>query len=192
MGSVRGLRPDFRPWFAGLALMAIGSAAFPLSTDKDQPIEVEADSAELDDIKNISIYRGNVIVVRGSIRMTGDTMTVHHTEDEELSELVLEGRPATYRQLPDKSTVYDEAQALRMEYYELKSLVILIDNALVTQEGLRFSGDRIEYDTALSQVKAWSKPGSEIAEPGVAPQEGGRVKIIIKKKKKPEDPVSPP
>jgi len=168
---------------AGLILVLAGLPASALSTDSDQPIEVEADSAELDDIKNVSIYRGNVIVVQGSIRMTGDVMTVYHDENDELKDLILVGKPATYRQMPDKGTVYDTAEALRMEYHEQKTLVVLIEKAVVTQEGLRFSGDRIEYDTALSQVKAWSKPRAETEQPSAEPADTGRVKIIIKKKK---------
>jgi len=158
---------------------------FALSTDNDQPIEIEADSAELDEIKNISIYRGNVIVTRGSIRMTGDKMTVYNTEDDDLEILIMEGRPATYRQLPDDSSVYDEAEALRMEHYELKDLVILIDEALVTQERLRFSGKRIEYDTLNSRVKAGSSPKDKQS-PDASTTSGKkqRVKIIIKPKNK--------
>lgn len=157
--------------------------AFALSTDKDQPIEVEADTAELDDIKNVSIYRGNVIVTQGSIRMTGDVMTVYQTDTDDLDHLIVEGKPATYKQLPDDSPIYDEAEALRMEYHEIRNKVILTSQAVVKQEGLRFSGDRIEYDTELSKVKAWSNPSAEPADtasPTGAPRE--RVKIIIKKK----------
>lgn len=168
-----------------LLLTVAWQATFALSTDKDQPIEIEADSAELDDIKNISIYRGNVIVIRGSIRMTGDKMTVYNTEDNELETLIMEGRPATYRQMPDDSSVYDEAEALRMEHYELKNMVILIDEALVTQEGLRFSGKRIEYDTLNSRVKAWSQPkGKQSSSTSTTSGKKQRVKIIIKPKKK--------
>jgi lipopolysaccharide export system protein LptA len=179
---------------AALALwLCLALPVFALTTDKDQPIEVEADSAELDEVKNVSIYRGNVIVTQGSIRMTGDVMTVYQTETDDLDYLIMEGRPATYRQLPDDSEIYDEAEALRMEYYELKNRVVLVDKAVVTQEGLRFSGDRIEYDTELSKVKAWSRPPAETAgaAPDQAPRE--RVKIIIKKKdeKKQDAPDGP-
>jgi lipopolysaccharide export system protein LptA len=167
-----------------LLLLALPLTAWSLESDKDQPIEIEADTGELDDIKNISIYRGNVITQQGTIYMTGDKMTVYYTEDDEMDHLIMEGRPATYRQLPDDSSVYDYAEALTIEHYELKEYVILIDEALVTQEGLRFSGDRIEYDTRLSQVKAWSNktttsPNAEKAEP----KKKERVKIIIRKKK---------
>ena len=177
--------------FAALLALAVwAAAAHGLASDKDQPIEVEADTAELDDAKKISVYRGNVIVTQGTIRMTGDVMTVHQTEDGDLDTLILEGRPATYRQLPEKTAVYDEAEALRMEYYELRNYVILIRQAIVTQEGLKFSGNRIEYDTAQSKVKAWSEKTAGDA--GTKPAgTGERVKIIIKKKDKPEEPGTP-
>ena len=182
-------------WYLpGALLLMLALPAHALSTDKDQPIEVEADTAELDEVKNVSIYRGNVIVIQGSIRMTGDVMTVYQTDSDDLDHLIMEGKPATYKQLPDDSKIYDEAQALRMEYHEIKNKVILINQAVVTQEGLRFSGDRIDYDTELSKVKAWSKPptagGAVDAEaPAGPPRE--RVKIIIKKKDKGADGPKP-
>jgi len=162
-----------------------------LSTDKEKPIEVEADAGELDDIKNITVYTGDVIVTRGSIRMTGDKMTVYYDKDDNIETLIMDGKPATYRQLPDDSKVYDEAEALRMEYYELRNLVILLRDAEVRQERYNFSGERIEYDTQLSQVKAWSdinkkQPDSMSGE--TKKQE--RVKIIIKPKQ--NEPATEP
>lgn len=182
---IRLLNRVRRPAFCLFALISILSwrQVCALSTDKEQPIEVEADAGELDDVKNITIYTGDVIVTRGSIRMTGDKMTVYYDENDDIETLIMEGRPATYRQLPDNSKVYDEAEALRMEYYELKNLVILLRNAKVRQERYNFSGERIEYDTELSQVKAWSdidksKPGDKSSKP----KKQERVKILIKPK----------
>jgi len=159
-------------------------SAWALSTDKDQPIEIEANSADLDDEKGVTIYRGNVILTQGSVRMTGDTMTVYFTNDE-LDTLIMEGQPARYKQLPDGSKIYDEAEALRMEYYELKNMIILIDKASFKQEGLSFSGNRIEYDTEHSRVKA---KGSVKQQSGSSSSgsSGERVKIILKPRKKKE------
>lgn len=158
-----------------------------LSTDKDQPIEIEADNADLDNEKGVTIYRGNVVLIQGTVRMTGDTMTVYF-KDDELDTLIMEGQPARYRQLPDDSEIYDEAEALRMEYYELKSLVILIDKASFKQEGLSFSGNRIEYDTEHSKVKARGsvKQQNGTGNSSASGSSGGRVKIILKPKKKKE------
>lgn len=167
-----------------ITLTSMMNCTFALSTDKQQDIEIEADSAEMDDIKGITIYRGDVVVVQGSIRMTGHTMTVYNDDTGETELVIMQGTPATYKQLPDDSKIYDEAEALQMEYYALKDYVILIDNALVTQEGLRFSGSRIEYDTVLSQVKAkGSTKTSKAASDDNKGKSDGRVKITIKKKK---------
>jgi lipopolysaccharide export system protein LptA len=167
------------------AALLIHSPAWSLSTDKDQPIEIEANAAELDDQKGITIYTGNVVVTQGSIRMTGDKMTVYYTRENDLDTVIMVGQPATYRQLPDNREIYDEAEALRMEFYNFKNLIVLIDNALVKQEDKRFSGNRIEYDTLNSKVWARGASGKTAAGEGDTPAtDSGRVKIIIHPKKK--------
>ena len=154
-----------------------------LSTDKDQPIEVEADYAELDDQKGITIYKGNVIVTQGSMKIDGDIMTVTYTEDGELDTMTVKGKPAHYEQLPDKSTIKDEAEALTMEFYSLKNLLILTEKALMKQEDLRFTGNRIEYNTVTNKIIA--KGGAkQQKDKDKEADDGGRVKIILKQKKK--------
>lgn len=153
--------------------------ALCLSGDQDQQIEIEADTGELDDANNLTIYSGRVIVKQGSIRITGDRMTVYYTEDNDIDVLVMEGSPATFRQLPDNSDTYDEAQAVRMEYHKPKNIVILTGQARVSQESGSISARRIEYDSALSRVKITSTP----AETETGTEKRERVKIIIPPKK---------
>lgn len=159
--------------------------AFALSTDKHKDIEIEADSAEMDDLKGITTYRGDVVVTQGSIRMTGHTMIVHFAENGDMELVIMQGKPATYRQLPDNSKTYDEAEALQMEYYALRDYIILIDNALVTKpNGSQMSGKRIEYDTIKSKVIAkGSTRTSKSSDDKTTNKKDGRVKITIKKKK---------
>jgi len=156
--------------------------AYCLSTDSEQDIEIEADTAEMDDVKKVTIYRGNVIVVQGSIRMTGHTMHVYFDQNNDMKLVVMDGTPATYRQLPDNSSVYDKAEALKMEYYALKNYVILIDQAKITQEETELTGERIEYDTVLSKVKAKGKSSATKKAKNEEKTKNERVKIIIKKK----------
>ncbi len=164
---------------AGALCLALALPAFALSTDKNQPIEVEADEVELDEPNRISTYQGNIVVKQGSIRMTGERMTVHSTRDDLLELMVLEGKPATYQQLPDDSETPDQAAALRMEFHDLKNLIVLIGEAWIKKgEGTAtLAGERIEYDTELSRVKATSTPGSG---------EDSRVKLIFKRDKQDE------
>ena len=166
-------------------LCVINAVVFALSTDKDQPIEVEADYAELDDEKGVTIYQGNVIVTQGSMQIIGDKMVVTYTQDSDLDTLTVTGRPAHYQQMPDGGTVPDEAEALQMEYHSLKNLIVLINEALVKQEGLRFSGNRIEYDTEKSKVYArGSQTVKEQTSDAKSENRNDRVKLTIKPKKK--------
>ncbi|MGB1799253.1 MAG: lipopolysaccharide transport periplasmic protein LptA [Gammaproteobacteria bacterium] len=159
--------------------------AYALSTDKEQDIEIEADTADIDDLNGITIYRGDVVVVQGSIRMTGHTMTVHFDDNGDMELVIMQGTPATYRQLPDNSKNYDEAEALQMEYYALKDYVILKEKALVTKpDGSTLSGKRIDYDTVLSKVIAKGSGTTAKGDKGkTGKTKDGRVKITIKKKK---------
>ena len=160
---------------AFLTMSVVPRPVTALATDQKQQIEIDSEKGELDDAKNINTFTGNVVVTQGSIRITGDKMTIHYNKKKEIEILVVDGNPATYRQLPDASKVYDEAQAKHMEYLKKKNLVILTDNALVKQESGSLRSDRIEYDTAHSRVTATSEPAGTEEKNG----KKGRVKIII-------------
>jgi len=178
------LNPSLKFILAAIFILTMNTV-FALSTDKQKDIEIEADSAEMDDLKGVTTYRGDVVVTQGSIRMTGHTMTVHFAESGDMELVIMQGKPATYRQLPDDSETYDEAEALQMEYYALKDYIILKEKALVTKpNGSRMSGKRIEYDTVLSKVIAKGSTRTTKANDGeTSKKNDGRVKIIIKKKK---------
>ena len=175
----------FRFLFTTIFIFTVNNV-FALSTDKEKDIEIEADSAEMDDLNGVTIYRGDVVVVQGSIRMTGHTMTVHFADNGDMELVIMQGKPATYRQLPDNSKNYDEAEALQMEYYALKDYIILKEKALVTKpDGSQMSGKRIEYDTVLSKVLAKGSTSTTVSnsDDKKEKKKDGRVKITIKKKK---------
>ena len=80
-----------------LFMTLVVNSAYCLSTDSEQNIEIEADTAEMDDIENVTVYRGNVIVTQGSIKMTGHTMTVYFDENRDMRLVIMNGTPAKYR-----------------------------------------------------------------------------------------------
>ncbi len=160
------------------------SVSLALTSDKKQPIEVEADYAELDDLKGITIYKGNVIITQGSIKIAGDIMTATYNDDGELDTMIVEGKPAHYEQLPENNKTKDVAEALRMEFYSLKNYVVLINKALMQQQDLRFTGDRIEYNTETSKIIAKGNTNTGQQKNNDDEQKPtGRVKIILKQKK---------
>lgn len=165
---------------ASLAAVLLALPAAPasaLSSDKDQPIEVEADYAELDDSIGETVYRGSVVIVQGSMRLTGDQLTVFYTEDRQLKRALMLGQPAQFKQRPDGAKVDDEGEGLRIEYFAQDEMLVLQDKARFTQGERSFSGAEITYDTRRSLIKAY---GSGQAATGGKPAgEGGRVRIVL-------------
>jgi lipopolysaccharide export system protein LptA len=133
-----------------------------LSTDRDQPMTIEADRVELDDAKGISTYHGNVKVTQGTLVLTGDLMTVH-SKGSDVQKVIMLGNPATYRQRPDGKDEDVRAKSERMEYYTDPERVILLKQAEVLQRGDILRSERIEYDVASDQVNAGtSKPDERV------------------------------
>ncbi|MCC6716242.1 MAG: lipopolysaccharide transport periplasmic protein LptA [Gammaproteobacteria bacterium] len=167
------------------AACGASGAAMALATDKDQPIEIEADYAELRKNERQTIYKGNVIVTQGSIRMWGDVLTVHYDENDELKDAVLEGKPAHFKQRPDGEGQDFEGEALRMEYHAQDERLHLINDAKLVQGKSSFAGPLIVYDTKNSILTGQGRPKTTSggAEDGEKPP-GGRVRMIIPPKEK--------
>lgn len=156
-------------------LLCLGCISLPnlapaLSSDRNQPMNIEADRADIDDKSGISVYRGNVNITQGTTRLTADELTVT-TKDGDIIKSIAVGQPATYRHRPDNKPDDVEAEALRIEYYADQQKVILLKNARVQQAGDTFRSDRIHYDIAQDKVNAGD--GSP----------GDRVRITIQPKK---------
>lgn len=141
---------------AGLA----SASAWALSTDRNQPMSIEADRVELNDTKGVSVYHGNVKVTQGTLVLTGDTMTVYNKGDK-VEKVVMEGSPATYKQRPDNKDKDVHAKALRMEYFTDPEYIVLQKEAEVEQEGDRLRSERIEYDVARDKVNAGTNQPNE-------------------------------
>ena len=125
-----------------------------LSTDRDEPINIEADSATLHEKMGSSTYRGNVHLRQGTLHLHGDTMTVQ-IRDDRIEEIVLTGSPATYVQRPDNADQDQHAEAGRIEYLANKERLILLDNARVWQsEDEEFSSERIVFNLADNTINA--------------------------------------
>jgi lipopolysaccharide export system protein LptA len=165
------------------------ASSFALVTDSEQPIEIKADFAELDDQEGKTIYIGNVIVIQGSIKMTGDKLKVNFSEDRDLEEIFMEGRPAYFKQTPDNGEDV-EGEGLLIEYHANKNLLNLIHKAKLTQGARIFTGDRINYDTAKSVITARAAP--KVPDVAGKPAKRERVRIIIPPKKSKSAPACKP
>jgi lipopolysaccharide export system protein LptA len=168
----------------GAALLAIclgyvSNPARALEGDQDQPVDIEADSVEMDDIQHTSVYTGNVQIDQGSMRILADQVTVKHQENRRPRFIVAVGNPVRYRQDVEGGKGEVRGRAQRMEYDAEKDELTLVDQAELEQAADRFASDRIVYDRAHAQVKA-----------GASAQGSGRVKITFTPEQKPQPETS--
>jgi lipopolysaccharide export system protein LptA len=136
-----------------MTLFTIARPAFALPEDAQQPIDIHADSAELDQNRNIAIYHGAVKMVQGTMTVTGDKMTIE-LEDQQVVRIIAEGDRAHYQQQikPDESMVL--ADAKKITYFTAEERVELVGNAHLTQDNNEFTGELIKYNTNQGKVDA--------------------------------------
>jgi lipopolysaccharide export system protein LptA len=154
--------------------------------DRDKPINLEADTATVDDVKKISIYEGNVILTQGTLQIRADKLVV--TEDAEGFQTgTAHGNPANFRQKREGYDEYIEGYALRIEYDSRKDLMQLFTQARMKRGQDEARGNYISYDgkTEFFQVIG----GKETA---TADSPRGRVRTVIQPKKKDAAPATGP
>ncbi|TWH76749.1 lipopolysaccharide export system protein LptA [Azomonas agilis] len=150
-----------------LALLSLSctSQVLALPEDRNQPIHVQADSAELDDRNGIAVYRGNVIITQGTMKVTGHTVTITRTPSGELNVFTALGTPAYYEQKPAVNKSIVQAYALTLQYFVANNRIVLIDQAKIVQEGSTFQGEKIVYDTQRQIVNAGRAGNTPVTAP---------------------------
>jgi lipopolysaccharide export system protein LptA len=151
-----------------ILLASLPFAAQALEEDVNKPIEVEADSVEIDEGSGKSIYKGNVILIQGSIRLAADRITIiqHDTKSDQI---IAVGRPAVLTQKPANGKKPVKGHSKRMEYSVDSDILYLIGNATLIQDQDTFKSDRIAYDRKKSLIKG-----------GTSAQGKQRVRVTIK------------
>jgi lipopolysaccharide export system protein LptA len=133
----------------------ISTPSYALPGDKEQPIHIKSDTAEIDDAKGISIYRGNVNIDQGSINLTAEVVTIYNNK-EGISKVIAVGNPAHYRQQNEVDEPLTHAFGDTINYLLADERIELRKNAKLEQQQDYFTGDRIDYDMKNRIVNAYS------------------------------------
>lgn len=156
-------------WMLWLLALPLGQPS-ALEADRDQPINIEADTVDIDERNDTSVYRGDVVVTQGSMTLRADVVTLDGLRDP--SKITAEGQPVKFRQLPDGDGEEVRGEAQRLEYLVPDDKLFLFDQAKIWQGENSFGSDRIEYDVERELVRA-----------GDRNDRGKRVKVIIQPRK---------
>ena len=161
-------------FFITCLVASIAIPGFAATADKEQPIEIEADSLEIRDNDNISIYFGNVRLVQGSLNMRSDELVIHFDDNKDLVLMEMTGSPASFRQLDDENKEM-LGQADKLDYFAPKSLLVLKGNARFSSDGDVIEGSMISVNTENDNLQAAS------------PEPDKRVRVIIQPKGKKQE-----
>lgn len=142
--------------------------------DSDQPVNVEADSVEIDDQKQEAVFVGNVVLTQGTLMLKADRIIVKQGENGFQSGIAT-GKPAYFRQKREGSDDFIEGQAERLEYDGEAEKVEMFSNAKLNRGGDEITGNYISYN-ALTEFFEVKGGGSNAGTPGSPP---GRVRAVI-------------
>lgn len=154
-----------------------GNAAAELA-DRDKPINVSADELTANNEIQESVFKGNVVLTQGTLRIAADRVVIKEDKDG-YRYAVAYGAPVAFRQKRDKLDDYIEGSAERAEYDNKTEVMKLFNKARIKSSQGDLAGDFISYNTVreLFQVTG--------ATPGATNPAPGRVKMTIEPRKKP-------
>ncbi len=156
-----------------LVLLALAPAAWALKSDREQPLDIHADSSRTDQKANVTVLSGNVRFVQGTVKGDGARATLRQGDDNQVRRVLLEGKPAHLSQQLDGGGQM-HAQAANIDYDAESNTAVLTGEAVVVQEGRgEFRSERIVYNTDSGEITGGTQ----------AP--GGGVHMIVQPKAKP-------
>ena len=163
-------------WLTVLLMLTGWSPSVPaFNLSSNEPIHVSAQKARIDDVHDMAVYTGHVVVTQGQTRLTGDQVTIYR-DKAGVSKIEATGSPARYHEPPSPpDNPATDARAATITYSRPQHLLTLTKDAEVKQRGNIFRGNVIRYDTRSKVVTA----------SGSSQANGSRVEMIIKPKNPP-------
>jgi len=114
------------------ALLAVPLYALAADTDRQQPINLRADRIDIDQKKELSLYRGHVVFSQGTLRLTAARAAVQNRGNA-VETVTAEGKPVTFRHRPEGKKEFVDGTAGRAVYHALAQRLDLYgEGALVT------------------------------------------------------------
>lgn len=163
-----------RLFFGWVLVLMLGMGnAWALKSDSKQPINLEADSADINDATKTSIFTGSVVMTQGTIRITGNYLKIIQKATKTGGDSYwVKGTPAHFQQeIEGKPGELVRGHANQIEYFSDSEFLHLIDDAYITQEGDTVRSDKITYDKLRSLIKG-----------GAAAKGKERVRMVIQPK----------
>lgn len=133
--------------FLLIAVLALAGAlpAAAESADRDKPMNAEADALRYDDLKQSSVFTGNVVITKGTTIIRGERVDVNQDPEgyQQAVAIAAPGKLAFYRKKRDGVDEYIEGEGERIEYDSRADNVKFIGRAVMR----RYKGATLADET---------------------------------------------
>jgi len=172
---------------AALLLAGVCSAALAERADRQKPINVESDRMNADDLKQVAVFQGRVVVTQGTFMLCADQVTIREDKEGNQSGTAV-GNPATFREKRDNVDEWIEGEAQRIDYDNKNETVELFNRAKVNREKDEVRGDYIAYDAKTEFIKVQHDKDQTAS----APVKEGRVSAVFQPRSRAADGATAP
>jgi lipopolysaccharide export system protein LptA len=150
-------RPAGRVCLAFALLLSAG-ATWALESDRQQPLEVYADSTDGTLGDGMAILRGSVEISQGSLLVKADVAEVEKAEGR-VRKVILTGNPVHLQQeIEDQGLVTAEAQ--KIDYEVASGIITLTGDADVIHPQYHIKGELLKYDMKLEHFQGSGGDGN--------------------------------
>lgn len=155
----------------GLAF-TLSNAAFALTSDRQQPINLVADKATFNEKTGVNTYSGNVIIDQGTMRLQANSIVANFSAKKEIQSITAKGSPARFQQKTDPNKGLAKGSAQQIVYNAETGIVTLTGNALLEQDGSSIKGAVLRYSMNKGDIEALGTPNK-------SGSSSGRVQMVI-------------
>ena len=163
--------------FAALAVLPVAAE----NADRDKPMNAESDALRYDDLKQTSVFTGNVVITKGSTIIRGERVDVEQDAEgyQKATVLAAPGKLAFYRKKRDLVDEFIEGEGERIEYDSRADVVKFIRTAVLR----RYKGAELADETTGAQINYDNKTDVFTVEGGAqnrsATNPSGRVRALL-------------
>ena len=137
-----------------MALLGLSLPLLALESDRQEPLEVSANSTDGTLGDGVTTLRGNVDIRQGTLRITADEAEVKKV-DGKVNSVTFRGQPAHLQQEIEEQGLV-QATANTIDYQVANGLVTLAGNADVKHPQYQISGDLLTYDLNVQHFQGSS------------------------------------
>lgn len=189
------MRLHFVTWFLFAGLLVGAPQAWAEKADRNKPMNVEADALRYEDLKQLSVFTGNVVLTKGTILIKGGRVEVRQDAQGYQFGLVTAepGKRAFFRQKREGVDEFIEGEGELIDYDGRADSVKFITRAQLRRyRGAvlndEFNAGVIVYNNTTDVFTLDGAPGT-----GSASSTGqlgtGRVRAMLTPRAEPQDPL---